>query len=100
MIKLPSVTVSKVSTLADKSIRIQLDTPELPAQQMAGLFTAYLQGQQGVEIEEVMVKGKSPSERLRAVLYRLWETTKREQDFDSFYKLYMDQLINRIKDKL
>ena len=53
--------------------------------------------------EQLEFKGdKTPGQRLRAVLFRLWEqnssTTK--GDFETFYKSRMERLITQIKEKL
>lgn len=50
-----------------------------------------------VDLED---KSKTPSKRLRAVLYRLWEQTENDVDFKDFYKTRMEQLISMIKNKL
>ncbi|MFX1536786.1 MAG: hypothetical protein ACFFDI_21420 [Promethearchaeota archaeon] len=101
MLKLNSVTVSKISTLADKSLRIVLDTMELSPDQMTALFEAYKEGEEGVEIEEIKVKGlKSKSQQLRNVLYRLWEQSATTMTDKEYYDSYMDKLINSLKEKL
>ncbi len=44
---------------------------------------------------------KTPSKRLRSVLYRLWEqNSKMDTDFKSFYQLRMEKLIDQIKNRL
>lgn len=45
---------------------------------------------------------KSPSQRLRAVLWLWWdqETGGTEEDFDDFYQLEMEKLILHYKNKL
>ena len=53
---------------------------------------------------------KTPSQRLRSVLYILWEQTQPKEvgpdgntvyvDFDLFYKRKMNELIRFVKDKL
>lgn len=45
--------------------------------------------------------GKTPGQRLRAVLYRLWEQKNEGyQDFNLYYRFKMEKLINHFKDKL
>lgn len=45
--------------------------------------------------------GKSPGQRMRAVLYRLWEQVPEGyDDFNLYYQFKMEQLINHIKTKL
>lgn len=45
--------------------------------------------------------GKSPSTRLKAVLYRLWEKEPEGyEDFNLYYKFKMEKLIDHYKTKL
>ncbi len=81
-----SAEISQVKTMADRGVRIQIDTPELPPEDMARLFNLKkpetivwvafkdmpLQ-EKDLEIPEVLDKDidtKSPSQRLRNVLFR------------------------------
>jgi hypothetical protein len=43
---------------------------------------------------------KSPSKRLRAVIYRFWEQIGKEGDFNQFYSKKMEYIINQFKEKL
>lgn len=43
---------------------------------------------------------KSPSERLRAVLYVAWNQDSEDSDFDTYYKRKMNGFINFVKAKL
>ena len=43
---------------------------------------------------------KTPGQRLRGVLYVLWEQTKPTKTFDEFYRSKMEQLIQWAKEKL
>ena len=45
--------------------------------------------------------GKTRAQRLRGVLYRVWETDKQGYDvFDDYYAHHMEKLINHFKAKL
>lgn len=45
--------------------------------------------------------GKTPGQRMRAVLYKLWEqSSEGYADFNLYYQFKMEQLINHIKTKL
>lgn len=47
------------------------------------------------------MEGKSPSQRMRAVLYVLWgQNGKPGGSFDSFYQARMESLIEQVKSKL
>lgn len=43
---------------------------------------------------------KSSAQRLRAVLYRLWEKRGRNGEFEKYYQTSMEKFINRIKKEL
>ena len=101
MLELPSVTISKVTTLSDKCLRLQLDTRELPADTMSQIFQAYLSGQEGVKIAEIKTDtAKSPGQRLRALIWHLWNKTNHEESFEFFYLTRIERICNEIKDEL
>lgn len=43
---------------------------------------------------------KSPSQRMRAVIWRLWEKNGKQGEFDEYYKSKMNKLIEVLKEKL
>jgi hypothetical protein len=43
---------------------------------------------------------KTPGQRLRSVLYILWEQTGKNDDFETFYRKKMEMIIGWVKDKL
>ncbi len=45
-------------------------------------------------------QGKSPSQRMRNVIYCLWEQAGAPGVFDTYYGKKMEQMINQLKDKL
>lgn len=53
-----------------------------------------------IEKTDIEVEGKSKSQRLRNVLYRLWEQSKTSVNFNDFYSQRMEQLIEQIKERL
>lgn len=110
--------VKKVTTLADKGLKIELETQELDSQSKATLFdlhdkyawVAFKEFESGdlkeneLDIPETPTefKGdKTPSQRLRAVIFIYWEqNAKGKEDFDTFYKRQMNKLIEKIKAEL
>jgi hypothetical protein len=53
------------------------------------------------ELDTEINDGKTPSKRLRGVLYVEWQQDALGySDFKSYYKMRMEQIINRIKDNL
>ncbi len=43
---------------------------------------------------------KSVGQRIRAVMYRWWEQKGKPQEFELFYKIQGEKIINSIKEKL
>ena len=52
------------------------------------------------ESKPEFVGDKTPSQRLRGVLYVLWEQTKPTKTFDEFYRARMESVIQWAKEKL
>jgi len=50
--------------------------------------------------EDVDFEGKKPSQRLRAVLYRVWESKGKPGDSEVFYRQEMERVIEHYKSKL
>lgn len=100
-INLSSAIIEKVQTMADHSIQLRLGLPEMSPDEMTKVFSVL--NKEVVEIEfDADVDDKSPSKRLRATLYVLWEQKHKDeyQDFEVFYRTRMERLINQIKEKL
>lgn len=109
-------TVSKVSTMADGSIRLSLDTQEITdPEKAAGLFMLWGKyGQCLFSLEDITEdtasslpkapekpgKQKSQSQRLRAVLYRLWEAKGKPGESEQFYTRMMEQIIGHYKNQI
>lgn len=109
------VLVGNISTKVDGSIKITLETMELNNDDAAALF-----GLRGAEAYALLsankiseedaklptekadpaIGTKTPSQRLRNVLYRLWQQQSGGTDFESYYRVKMEQLIESIKAKL
>ena len=104
-------TLTQIRTLRDKSVRIQFDTQELFPEQASALFQ--LRDQFGflgfanfpTELE-VPESPKAPnikktkSRRLRGAIYRLWEQTGKNEEFEDFYNYQMEVFIECIKERL
>ena len=104
-------------SLADRSLRLTFETSELTPEQMANVhyslnkvgFLAFAPDpfatHEMEEINKLKVEfidtGKPPSQRLRAVLYRLFEQAPEGyQTFNDFYNSKMEVLIEHFKSKL
>ena len=105
--------IKKVTTKSDNTLEITLNTQELPIEQMAQMFTlknshcAVAIAPYGEEVEPFdpatidAPKDKSPSNRLRNVLFRVWERDNQGYiDFNSWYLVKMNEIIQHYKGKL
>jgi len=110
------VQITKIETKSDNSIKITAITMlEVDAEQATVLFSlrnklGYMAFSESVIKEEVFqdlpeVKPefageKSPAQRMRAVLYRWWEQTGKQGDFELFYRRHFERMIDQVKEKL
>ena len=106
--------IDKIETLSDKSLKLKIVTSkEMEEVDKTILFSFHLKDiwlalkEQPVNAEDIKVKKetvdrgeKTPSQRLRAVLFVLWEQSKKTGDFDTFYKQKLEQFIDRVKENL
>tara|TARA_B110000003_G_C16420170_1_gene445903 strand:- start:16 stop:390 length:375 start_codon:yes stop_codon:yes gene_type:complete len=112
------VSVETIATRHDGSVKIVMGTYELNTQSAVKLFDLrksealmYLSSDNisqeeldaldGFKLDSEKTDGKTPSQRLRAVLYVYWKQHKQKDiEFDIFYLKYMNRTIDKIKDKL
>jgi hypothetical protein len=104
-------------SLKDRTLKLTFETGEMTPEQMANIHyslnkVGYLAfspdpfaTHELEEIDKLKVEfddtGKPPSQRLRAVLYKLYEQTPEGYSaFTDFYNARMEKLINHFKDKL
>jgi len=116
MIILP-VTLESYRSLKDKSVKLQFETGELTPENLVGIASSiqkfgYLAFKEDkFRTAEINVledlesdyedKSKTPSKRLRNVLYRAWEQDpKGYKDFNLYYDFQMEKLIEHFKSKL
>lgn len=101
-INLTNTEIGTISTMSDWGMKIVLYTPELSVEDMTSLLQAKKQWIAD-EIEfDADLSEKSPSQRLRWVLYILWEQLYKNQykTFVLYYNHIMEQLIDLYKSKL
>lgn len=104
--------LTSATTRADGSLGLRFATPEMTSVEKAAVFE--LQNKNVVlfiqptdEPDEIVeVKGqfeeKSPSQRLRAVLFLLWRQGDASEvcDFSQFYRNRIEAVIEQVKSKL
>lgn len=103
--------ITGLSSRKDGSLRLSMETPELsPDEKVAFMelqginVDAYfkpLDFEVG-EIKEVKneMETKTPSQRLRAVLFLLWRQEGEQGTYDEFYRVKMEKILDHIKSKL
>lgn len=106
-----NIILTSVRSKADGSLGLSLSTPELtPNEKVAfmelhNLECAMLLKPLGIKDNDILkidkeANEKSPSQRLRAALYVYYEQNNIEEDFEVFYRRKIENIINKIKDKL
>ena len=108
-------TIGSIRSLKDGSISITIDTPEISGGKAGELFDlrnkvayVYISSRQIENTEKQIVdsldpelKGKTPGQRLRNVLYRAWEQVNDGyKDSESYYRAKMENIITAIKNEL
>jgi hypothetical protein len=114
--QLPAI-LTRYTSMNDRGERLTFETNELSPEQSANVRYSFQKvgylafspdpfaTQELDEMDKIRVEftdtGKPPSQRLRAVLYRLWEQTPEGyKTSNDFYNAKMEILINHFKDKL
>lgn len=114
-------TISKVTTMGNGAIRLQVDTQEdvNPVTQVK-IFTYYNKlgvfafSKSNINAEELIIpdiapnpeEPKSKAQRLRAVFFRMWEQNGKKDMYgnecgsDMYYDQMMEKLIEHYKQKL
>ena len=113
ILKVPGI-ISKVTTMSDGGLRLQVDTQELGPEDAGKVMLlrnklgTFVFAEQGISEEDIknlpkveLEDGeKAPSARLRATLYVYWEQHKVNEPFDIYYRRAIEKFINSIKEKL
>lgn len=110
--KVPAV-VDGVSPLKDGGVSVRFHTQEMTPGQIADLMGYYQKfgwlifSEQEQDVSQIKLDtirkdagGKSPSQRLRSVIFVLYSQTDRSETFEQFYERQMEKLINMVKENL
>ena len=82
--------ITQLLSYVNQTIKIYLTTANITPEAITPI--------DDIEIED---ESKTPSQRLRNVLYRYWEQTDNDyKDFNLYYHWIMNQIAQRYKDKL
>ena len=116
MLLLPAILQSYQSKV-DKTFKVVFSTNELSPEQAAALAGSIMQyGYMAFKVDTFKKKeleaiesleadyedtGKPPSQRLRGVLYRVWQTNPEGfETFTLFYDHHLEKIIGHFKNKL
>jgi hypothetical protein len=103
----------KISSRADRTYKLEFNTRELSGTEAATLLDELMnegwllwspnemnESDVPDEKADTMLNQKTQAQRLRGVLYRVYEQNGSRGDFETFYRRYMEELIDRLKAKL
>lgn len=120
LLQIPAV-ISKITTMSNDAIRLQVDTQEnLTPVSQAMVFGYYNKlgvfafAKSNIDEKDLVIpdykpseeENKSPSQRLRGVLYLLWKQRGKKDlygqdcDSDTYYRQTLERIINAYKEKL
>lgn len=103
--------ITGIRSKVDGSLGISMGTPELTAEEKAEfmrlqganlicLFTPLDEKDAPKYIVDKELEQKTPSVRLRGVLYVLWQQSGSKGNFDDFYRAEMEGIIEAVKNRL
>ena len=103
--------MTRVSFLKDGGVSLGFSTNEMTAEEKVVLSKYYRKFgyllfkenefvPEDIPTEDADFEGKTPSKRMRSVLFVYWKQKGAEGDFEDFYRTKMNELIEYIKTKL
>jgi len=108
-------TISNIKTMS-KCLRVTFDLQEMKPEEMAIMFSlnekygqvVFAEAEQQIKKEDIKVPSyakieksdKTPSQRLRAVLYKIWQATGKIGEADDHYRKQMEIIIEHFKSQL
>ena len=109
-------TLEGLSTRMDKTIKVTIGTQEMNSEQAAKLFSlrgnfckvlisdSTIEQKEVEQVDTLPIKdesnNKSNSQRLRSILFILWQQSGSQATFDVFYNSKMNEIIEHFKSKL
>jgi hypothetical protein len=109
-VQVPAI-LTRVSFLKDGGVSLGFATNELLAEEKVVLSKFYQKfgwlvfkenelTPEDIPTEDADFEGKTPSKRMRAVLFVYWKQKGEQGNFEDFYRNKMNELIEYIKTKL
>lgn len=110
-IEIKHCQAGSVTSRSDGSVKLSFVTPELRPSESGALILLHgknvclsIVPEDAPPAELVRVdterQGKTPGQRLRAVLFVLWQTQGQRGPFETFYDVQMENYINAVKEQL
>lgn len=106
-----NAVITGIRAKVDGSLGVTIGTPELTPEEKAEVMR--LQGVNTLMIIRPLdepnapkykinkeLEQKTPSQRLRNVLYVLWEQSGDRREFNEYYRVGMEKIINSVKERL
>ena len=109
--QLPAI-FSKITSRADGSFKLEYETRELGSEAATLMDLIHQEGWllfDPNELQEAdvpdekadsMTGQKTKSQRLRGVIYKIWESKGSSGSFETYYQNYMETIINQLKEKI
>jgi len=102
--------ITGIRSRVDKSLGLSISTPELTVEEKSlflelqglnvNLLIEPLDGSEALHKVTEKIEGKSPSNRLRSVIFIFWTQMGRKGDFEIFYRERMEKMISQVKEYL
>lgn len=103
--------ISGFSSKVDGSLSFRGSTPELSVEEKVAMMSLqgilvemllYPKDEKETEVMQVRheMEFKSPSARMRSVIFLIWKSSHQDIPFETFYHLRMEQMIDWLKSKL
>ena len=100
-IDLSHASIHGLQVLSTGAWKITLQTQELSPDEVLKLSSALQTGTQITTRVKPELEMKTPSERLRAVIYKDWEMNgEKKGGFEIYYNRLMESIIDHFKEKL
>lgn len=104
----------KVESRADRTYKLTFNTQELPGKEAAALLACVMdmghllyspipdmsEADIPDEKPDMMLSQKTQAQRIRAVLYKIWESRGSKGSFEDYYRTATERIIDRLKEQL
>lgn len=110
--QLPAI-FNKITSRADGSYKLEFESRELSGMDASNLLSLLRQEgwllfapnelqEQDIPDEKAdsMTNQKTQAQRLRAVIFKIWQTNGQSGSFETYYLYYMEKIIGQLKEKI